>query len=126
MKQVNGNQQMRDLIVMNRRNDYKAYHPTQKPTKLMRLFIQLTTNEGDIVLDPFLGGGTVAVACKQLDRKCIGYEINPQYCKIATERLTQEKLCFPETTDFLSPSLNTCLTDFSTEKSQIPPSAELR
>ena len=67
-------------------------HPTQKPIALMKWLIMPHTKEGDIVLDPFLGSGTTAVACKQLGRKYIGIEINPDYCKIAEDRLRQEEL----------------------------------
>lgn len=67
--------------------EYRTNHPTQKPLKLMRYIINRYTNENDIVLDPFLGSGTTAVACKQLNRRYIGIEINPEYCKIAEQRL---------------------------------------
>jgi site-specific DNA-methyltransferase (adenine-specific) len=67
-------------------------HPTQKPTELMSHFISLHSNPGDIILDPFLGSGTTAVAAKQLGRKYIGIEIDPKYCKIAEDRLRQEEL----------------------------------
>lgn len=62
-------------------------HPTQKPTKLYEYLIEVTTNVGDIVLDPLIGSGTTAVACKKLNRNFIGFEINPEYCKIANDRL---------------------------------------
>jgi len=65
----------------------QKYHLTQKPFKLMKHLIEIHSNENQIVLDPFLGSGTTAVACKQLKRKFIGIEINPEYCKIARERL---------------------------------------
>lgn len=62
-------------------------HPTQKPVPLFRRIIEVSTNEGDTILDPFIGSGTTAVACKQLNRNFIGIEISPDYCKIAEERL---------------------------------------
>jgi site-specific DNA-methyltransferase (adenine-specific) len=70
----------------------KLKHPTQKPVSIIRRMIISATNEGDIVLDPFIGSGTTAVACKELNRKCIGYEINPEYCEVARSRLRQEVL----------------------------------
>ena len=65
------------------------YHPTQKPTSLMGFLIEKSSKPNDIVLDPFLGSGTTAVACKELGRNYIGIEISPEYCKIAEKRLSQ-------------------------------------
>jgi adenine-specific DNA-methyltransferase len=62
-------------------------HPTQKPLLLFKIMIQASSDENDIVLDPFLGSGTTAVACKQLNRKFIGIEINPEYVNIANKRI---------------------------------------
>ena len=59
-------------------------HPTVKPLNIMG---DLCSRVNDIILDPFLGSGTTAVACKQLNRRFIGIEINPEYCKIAEKRL---------------------------------------
>jgi DNA modification methylase len=67
-------------------------HPTQKPIELPKHFIQLHTLPGEIVIDPFLGSGTTAVAAKQLGRQYIGIEIEERYCKIAVDRLRQEEL----------------------------------
>ena len=49
--------------------------------------IKLSTQEGDTVLDPFIGSGTTALACKHLNRNCIGFEINEDYYNIACDRL---------------------------------------
>jgi len=67
-------------------------HPTQKPIKIIKHLIEISSNEEDIVLDPFLGSGTTAVACKQLKRKCLGIEISKEYCDISKKRLAQEIL----------------------------------
>lgn len=67
-------------------------HPTQKPIKLFERIIIASSNSSDIILDPFMGSGTTALASKQLNRKFIGFEISPEYCKIANERLNQETL----------------------------------
>lgn len=67
-------------------------HPTQKPLALMRWCIEKYSDPNDLILDPFLGSGTTAVACKQLGRRYIGIEINPSYCKIAEDRLRQGEL----------------------------------
>jgi len=67
-------------------------HPHEKPGEIIRKMIKHSTKENDIVLDPFMGSGTTAVACKQLNRNFIGFEISPEYCKIAEKRLSQENL----------------------------------
>jgi DNA modification methylase len=67
-------------------------HPCPKPIHLFRDFISKFTNEKDIVLDPFIGSGTTAVAAKYTNRNFIGIEISPEYCKIAKQRLAQEVL----------------------------------
>lgn len=67
-------------------------HPCPKPLKLFQTLIQWFTDKNDVILDPFLGSGTTAKACKNLGRKCIGIEINPIYCETAKGRLLQEVL----------------------------------
>lgn len=62
-------------------------HEAQKPLALIEYLIQLTTRQNQIVLDPFMGSGTTAVAAKILNRKFIGYEINPEYQAKSLERL---------------------------------------
>lgn len=62
-------------------------HPTQKSEKLVAKVMLASSNEGDIVLDPFLGSGTTSVVAKKLNRHFIGIEVNPQYCAWAEKRL---------------------------------------
>jgi len=62
-------------------------HPTQKPEKLLAKIILASSNEGDLVLDPFLGSGTTSVVCKKLKRHYIGIEIDEEYCLYAEKRL---------------------------------------
>ena len=62
-------------------------HPTQKPEKLLAKLILASSNEGDIVLDPFLGSGSISVTAKKLGRHYIGIEQNEQYCVWAEKRL---------------------------------------
>lgn len=64
-----------------------SIHPAQKPVMLIENIIKHSSNEGDIVLDPFMGSGTTAVACKGLDRHYIGFETEPEYCRIAEQRI---------------------------------------
>lgn len=70
--------------------DETRIHEAQKPVRLMEYLIRLTTRENQIVLDPFMGSGTTAVACKNLNRQFIGFEINPAYYDIARQRLVEE------------------------------------
>jgi len=62
-------------------------HPTPKPKTFIKELLMLFSKENDIVLDPFMGSGSTAVACKQLKRNFIGFEISNDYCKLARERL---------------------------------------
>ena len=62
-------------------------HPTQKPEKLLAKLILASSNEGDIVFDPFLGSGSTSVVAKKLNRNFVGIEQNPQYCIWAEKRL---------------------------------------
>lgn len=62
-------------------------HPTQKPEKLIAKLILASSNEGDVVFDPFLGSGTTSVVAKKLNRRYVGIEQNMQYCCWAEKRL---------------------------------------
>lgn len=65
----------------------KVGHPSQKPIKLIEMLVQSATREGDFVLDPFLGSGTTALACQNLNRSFAGIEIEQKYIEIAESRL---------------------------------------
>jgi len=65
----------------------KNAHPTVKPLKLMSYLITLGSRPGDVVLDPFLGSGTTAIAAKQLGRQYIGIEREAEYVEIAEARI---------------------------------------
>ena len=65
-------------------------HPAMFPVELPYRLIQQLSYEDDIVLDPFAGAGTTAVAAKRLDRRFICFELSPEYCKTAIERLEKE------------------------------------
>lgn len=62
-------------------------HPTQKPEELIRKFILASSNENDLILDPFSGSGTTLVVAEQLNRNWIGCEVDPEYNKWAIERI---------------------------------------
>lgn len=65
----------------------KAKHPATFPDKIARDFIKCFTVEGMIVLDPFIGSGTVAAMARELNRKYIGFEISEEYCYLSAKRL---------------------------------------
>jgi DNA modification methylase len=67
-------------------------HPCPKPESLMRELVELFTDPGETILDPFMGSGTTLVAAKRLGRKAIGIELEEKYCAIAAERLRQNAL----------------------------------
>jgi len=75
--------------VLKYKKDYEGLHPTQKPIALLRDLVKTYSNEDDVVLDFTIGSGTTAVACKQLNRKFIGFELEKKYVDIANKRLKQ-------------------------------------
>lgn len=76
------------IATVSANKNHSAVFPEELPTWFIRLF----TNKNDIVLDPFLGSGTTAVAAKKLDRKYLGIEINEEYCDYARARLKAVRL----------------------------------
>lgn len=70
----------------------RGLHPTQKPLRLMEAMIELTTQEGQVVLDPFAGSGTTLLAAQRLGRNYVGVEVDPEYFGIAQQRLAQKSL----------------------------------
>ena len=75
-----------------RGNTQLRFHPTQKPINLMAAIIRDFSKPGDIILDPFVGSGTVCIAAEREGRRWIGIELEEEYCKIARERIRIEKL----------------------------------
>lgn len=71
----------------NSRIDGGKIHPAQKPVALIEKLIRDSTREGDTVLDSFMGSGTTCVACVNLNRNFIGYELDEEYYKVAEKRI---------------------------------------
>ncbi|ENP5990445.1 site-specific DNA-methyltransferase [Listeria monocytogenes] len=69
-----------------------TFHPTQKPVALIKDLIETYTNEGDTVLDPFMGSGTTAIACLETNRNFIGFELDESYYTQAIERIKEYKI----------------------------------
>jgi DNA modification methylase len=65
-------------------------HPTQKPEALMEKMVLASSTVDSIVLDPFAGSGTTLRVCQQLNRECIGFELNPEYCDMIRDRLKED------------------------------------
>ena len=72
-----------NIIKVKTEKSDRGLHPTQKPLKLMEFLIELTTKEGQVVVDPFCGCGTTLKAAKNLNRKYIGIEVNEEFYDIA-------------------------------------------
>ena len=83
-----GQNEMKNLITTHILNGKeRTEHPTQKPLEIITKLIKVSSNEGDTILDPFLGSGTTMVAARDLRRSCIGIELEKKYCEIAKKRL---------------------------------------
>ena len=75
-------------------NKNRKKHPTQKPEALFERIILASSNEGDTVLDPFVGSGTSLRVCQQTKRNGIGIDINPDYIAMTRERLSEDFFSF--------------------------------
>ena len=71
-------------------NGKQRRHPTQKPIELVEFLIKAYTNEGDIVLDPFSGSGTTAIACQRLNRQFLAIEKEREFYEYSVERLNKD------------------------------------
>jgi len=70
-------------------NENRQNHPTQKPEGLIERMVLASSDEGDLVVDPFSGSGTTLRVCQQLNRKAIGVELNPDYVAMTELRLSE-------------------------------------
>lgn len=81
-----------NILRIGRPKKISKEHGAVFPLELARKIIENFSNKGDLVLDPFIGTGTTALASKQLGRRYLGFELSPEYCKVAEERLKQTSL----------------------------------
>jgi site-specific DNA-methyltransferase (adenine-specific) len=72
--------------------DERRVHPTQKPVALFHRIIAEHTRPGDLILDPYMGSGPIAAACRNTGRRYIGIEVSEVYCEVAVQRLQQSVL----------------------------------
>ena len=90
MREINAGKQMKSVWTMAAPNgDEKGFgkHPTQKPVTLLERIILASTNEGDLILDPFAGSSTTGVAAVNCRRKYVGLELESEYLELSTKRL---------------------------------------
>ena len=87
-----------DLSPVNTQSRERTGYPTQKPLALLHRIIQASSNEGDLVLDPFCGCATTCVAAQQLNRKWVGIDIAQKSAELVVDRLTEDDRIF---TDFI-------------------------
>lgn len=76
--------------VIEYQNSYRGsygFHPQAIPFDLTKMLIELFTNEGDVVLDPFMGSGTTALVCEEMHRQWIGVEFDERYCEMSKRRI---------------------------------------
>jgi len=82
---------MANYMITSNASAYKdTNHLTEKPIKLIKHLIEVNTYKNEIVLDPFLGSGTTAVACERLNRRWVGIEIDKTFCEVAKKRISKE------------------------------------
>jgi len=90
MKQMNAGRQMKSVWeILPPASEEKRFgkHPAQKPLALIERILLASSNEGDLVLDPFLGSGTTAIAALRRGRKCSGIELDPEWIRVTTQRI---------------------------------------
>ena len=88
VKNEEGTRYPRSVLYFKTAEDEGKYHPTQKPIALYEYLINTYSNEGDTILDPFMGSGTTGVACVNTNRNFIGIEKEENYYKIAEQRIS--------------------------------------
>jgi len=101
-----------DIQLLNSQSKERTGYPTQKPLALLHRIIKASSNEGDIVFDPFCGCATTCVAAQQLGRKWIGIDIEKQAVNILVERLSNDAGLFK---DFINTTIIPQRTDLKIE-----------
>jgi site-specific DNA-methyltransferase (adenine-specific) len=104
MKRLNHGKQKKSVWTITappKREKIFGKHPTQKPIALIELCLKASTNEGAIVLDPFMGTGTSGVACIRLNREFVGVELDESHIRIAVKRMKEAATFNP---DLLQPT----------------------
>jgi site-specific DNA-methyltransferase (adenine-specific) len=84
---------------LHREHRERADHPTQKPLEIVERMVKASCPQGGVVLDPFMGSGTSAVAAQRCGRDYVGFELNPDYCEMIGQRLQRLSLTADAVTD---------------------------
>ena len=105
------------------RNGTGVDHPTVKPIELLKRLVELLTPEPTddckpLILDPFMGSGTTALACQSLNRNFIGMELYPDYVEIANRRLLQARNLFTDT-KFTQPQNDATMNELDTKQGEM-------
>lgn len=79
------------ITPLNQKDKKKYGHPTVKPQEILLNLVTNSSQEGELVLDPFMGSGSTGVACKTLNRDFIGIELSKEYYEIACKRINEEE-----------------------------------
>ena len=88
---VDGKRRHSDILQFKKVASQKLVHPHQKPVELLEFLIKKSTEEGDLVIDLFMGSGSTGIACKNLNRDFIGIELDEKYYEVAKERIFDTK-----------------------------------
>ena len=108
-----------EVSILNSQSKERTGYPTQKPLALLERIIKASSNEGDIVMDPFCGCATTCVAAQQLGRKWIGIDLEKQAVNLLIERLSEDANMF---SDFINTTIIPQRTDVTIE----PPSQSVK
>ena len=88
---LTGEKRYGNVLRASRGSGAEYEHPTQKPEEIIAKIVECSSEDGEVVLDPFLGSGTTAVVCEKMNRRWIGCEIEPQYIEVIESRLGAER-----------------------------------
>ena len=78
--------------VLSVKREGNEFHQSPKPVGLMHKLLEVVSDHGETVLDPFMGGGSTLVAAKEAGRKAVGIEIEERYCEVAAKRCAQQSI----------------------------------
>ena len=82
------------VLTYDRMATNKHIHPTEKPVELLMALLEQSTEPGDLVVDPFAGSGSTLAACERMGRRALGFEIDDEHYRRASERLSQPTFNF--------------------------------
>ena len=83
---------MPNIVSFSKPRSYGETHPNDKPPELVQKFLSVHTAPGDVVIDPFMGGGATGIACIRMGRKFIGIELDPKYFDLACTNIQKAAL----------------------------------